>query len=168
MTIEGFAAHTRVLTLLTADFARAVPDDRWDFTPSPAGSSGRPPAPGRLGDGFAPFSKQLRHVVCVRGVYADALANGKVDWSRKNEHYGGSLSRAALLEGLDEQQQRLGALLGDVDPAISIDWDGFPYTFDLFAGEFVQHEAIHHGQWSVYAALGGFDTPPSWQDSWGL
>ena len=29
------------------------------------------------------------------------------------------------------------------------------------------HEAIHHGQWSVYASLGGFDTPPSWRASRG-
>jgi hypothetical protein len=32
----------------------------------------------------------------------------------------------------------------------------------------VQHEAIHHGQWSVYASLAGFDTPVSWRTSWGL
>jgi len=28
--------------------------------------------------------------------------------------------------------------------------------------------AIHHGQWSIYAALAGFDTPLSWRTSWGL
>jgi hypothetical protein len=45
-----------------------------DFTPDPPGTSGRSAAPHRIGDGFATFSKQLRHVVCVRGVYNAALA----------------------------------------------------------------------------------------------
>lgn len=27
---------------------------------------------------------------------------------------------------------------------------------------------IHHGQWSLYAAFGGFETPPSWKLNWGL
>jgi hypothetical protein len=40
-----------------------------------------------------------------------------------------------------------------------------PFTFALFTWEFVQHEAIHHGQWSVYASLAGFDTPLSWRMS---
>ena len=31
-----------------------------------------------------------------------------------------------------------------------------------------QHEAIHHGQWSFYATLGGFETPPGWKLNWGL
>jgi hypothetical protein len=38
----------------------------------------------------------------------------------------------------------------------------------MFTWEFVQHEAIHHGQWSIYASLAGFDTPLSWRVSWGL
>jgi hypothetical protein len=49
-----------------------------------------------------------------------------------------------------------------------IDWDGTLFTFALFTWEFVQHEAIHHGQWSIYASLAGFDTPLSWRASWGL
>ncbi len=37
-----------------------------------------------------------------------------------------------------------------------------------FLNVILQHEAIHHGQWSLYAALGGFETPPSWKMNWGL
>ena len=60
--------------------------------------------------------------------------------------------------------------VADNDPWLdaAIDWDGTWFTFGLFAWEFVQHEAIHHGQWSIYAALAGFDTPLSWRTSWGL
>lgn len=168
MSIDGFARYSRVLYQLTADFVHAIPEAHWAFTPDPPGQSGRAPAPYRIGHGFAPFCKQLRHVVCVRGVYNAALETGKVDWNRKHDHYRGPLTRPALLAALAEKQERLLTILETVDAATLIDWDGTPFTFDLFTWEFVQHEAIHHGQWSVYAALAGFETPLSWRSSWGL
>jgi hypothetical protein len=100
--------------------------------------------------------------------YNAALAARKVDWTRKHEHYVGPLTREALLAALDDQQRHLLITLQTVDIAAPIDWDGTPFTFVLFTWEFVQHEAIHHGQWSVYASLAGFDTPLSWRTSWGL
>jgi uncharacterized damage-inducible protein DinB len=153
MSIDDFVRYSKVLHALTADFVRAVPEDKWDF---------------RIGAGFAPFSKQLRHVVCVRGVYNAALAAGKVDWTRKHQHYAGPLTREPLLAALNDQQRRLLRTLETVDIGAPIDWDGTSFTFALFTWEFVQHEAIHHGQWSVYASLAGFDTPLSWRTSWGL
>ena len=168
MSIDDFVRYSKVLHGLTVDFVRAVPADKWDFTPDPPRKSGRVPAPHRIGDGFAPFCKQLRHVVCVRGVYNAALATRKVDWTRKHEHYVGPLTREALLAALDDQQRRLLATLETVDISAPIDWDGTPFTFALFTWEFVQHEAIHHGQWSIYASLAEFDTPLSWRASWGL
>jgi uncharacterized damage-inducible protein DinB len=168
MLIDDFVRYSKVLHALTADFARAVPDDKWNFTPAPSGKPGRAPAPHRIGDGFAPFSKQLRHVVCARGVYTAALAARKVDWTRKHQHYAGPLTREALLAALDDQQRRLLATLETVNIDAAIDWGGTPFTFAMFTWEFVQHEAIHHGQWSVYASLAGFDTPLSWRTSWGL
>ena len=168
MLIEDFVRYSRLLHRLSVDFVLAVPDDKWDFTPDPPGESGREPALHRIGHGFAPFCKQLRHVVCVRGVYNAALATGRVDWARKHDHYAGPLTRAALLAGLDDQQQRLLVTLETVDVDAAIDWDGTPFSFALFTWEFVQHEAIHHGQWSIYASLAGFDTPVSWHASWGL
>ena len=89
MSIDDFVRYSEVLHRLTADFVRAVPEASWDFTPDPPARSGRAPAPHRIGDGFAPFCKQLRHVICVRGVYNDALATKKVDWTRKHEHHAG-------------------------------------------------------------------------------
>lgn len=168
MTTDDFGRYARVLHGLTVDFVREVPDDKWDFTPDPPGRAGRTQAPHRIGHGFAPFCKQLRHVVCVRGVYNAALANGRVDWAKKHDHYVGPLTREALLAALEERQNRLLGLLDAVDIHATIDWDGTPFTFALFTWEWVQHEAIHHGQWSIYASLGGFDTPPSWRTSWGL
>jgi hypothetical protein len=168
MSIDDFLRYSKVLHGLTADFVHAVPDDKWDFTPDPPGQSGRAPAPHRIGEGFAPFCKQLRHVICVRGVYNAALATKKVDWTRKHEHYVGPLTREALLAALDDKQRDLLTTLKTVDIDAPIDWDGTPFTFTLFTWEFVQHEAIHHGQWSIYASLARFDTPPSWRASWGL
>ena len=168
MSIADFVRYSKVLHGLTADFVRAVPEDKWDFTPDLPGKSGGAAAPHRVGDGFAPFSKQVRHVVCVRGVYNAALATRRVDWTRKHEHYVGPLTREALLEALDDKQRHLLATLETVDISAPIDWDGTPFTFALFTWEFVHHEAIHHGQWSLYASLAGFDTPLSWHQSWGL
>jgi uncharacterized damage-inducible protein DinB len=168
MSIDDFVRYSQVLHALTVDFVRAVPDDKWDFTPDPPGKRGRARAPHRIGDGFAPFCKQLRHVVCVRGVYTAALAAGKVDWTRKHEHYAGPLTRDALLAALDDKQRQLLATLETVEMDAPIDWNGILFSFALFTWEFVQHEAIHHGQWAVYASLAGFDTPLSWRRSWGL
>ena len=124
MSIDDFVRYSKVLHALTADFARAIPEDKWDFTPHPPGKSGRPSAPHRIGDGFAPFCKQLRHVVCVRGVYNAALATRKVDWTRKHEHYVGPLTREALLAALDDKQRELLTTLETVDIDAPIDWDG--------------------------------------------
>ena len=128
---------------------------KWDSTPDPPKNAGRGLAEHRIGDGFAPFCKQLRHVVGVRGVYNAALAAGKVDRTRKHEHYSGPLTREALRAALDEKHEKLLATLATVDIDATIDWNGTPFTFALFTWEFVQHEAIHHGQWSIYASLAG-------------
>jgi len=98
MSIDDFVGYSEVLHRLTADFVQAVPDAKWNFTPEQPGNSARPVQ--RIGNGFAPFCKQVRHLVCVRGVYNAALATRKVDWTRKHEHYQGTLSRQALLAAL--------------------------------------------------------------------
>jgi hypothetical protein len=168
MMIDDFARYSKVLHGLTADFVRAVPEDKWGFTPDPPERSDRAPVPHRIGYGFAPFCKQLRHVVCVRGVYNTALTTKKVDWTRKHDHYAGPLTREALLSALGDKQRQLLAILETVNIEAPIDWNGTPFTFPLFTWEFVQHEAIHHGQWSIYASLAGFDTPLSWRAAWGM
>jgi hypothetical protein len=115
MSIDDFVRYSEVLHGLTADFVLAVPEDKWDFTPDPPGKSGRAPAFHRIGQGFAPFCKQLRHVVCARGVYNAALATGKVDWSRKHDHYVGPLTRELLLAAFGDKQRELLAILKTVD-----------------------------------------------------
>lgn len=155
MLVDEFREYVAMVQRMTVDFVYAVPDEHWNFTPSAE----------RLG----PFSRQLRHVVRTRGVYNAALATGAVDWSRSHEHYVGPLARDVLLAALEEQQRELLRLLDEADTeTITLDWGGTPFTFADFTWEFVQHEAIHHGQWSVYAAVAGFKTPDSWQQAWKL
>jgi hypothetical protein len=167
--LEDFRRYSAWLHRMTVDFVEAVPEQRWEFTPDPPGQLGRVPDPLRVGgDGFAPFSKQVRHLVCVRGVYNTALVTKRVEWSRKHDHYTGPLTREALLVALDTKQRELADALATVDVAAQIDWGGTEFSFPDFTWEYVQHEAIHHGQWSLYASLGGFETPLSWRRSWGL
>ena len=144
--VDEFTRYAEVLHGLTVDFVRAVPDERWHFTPDPPEKWTRPRPRHRIGKAFAPFCKQLRHVVCVRGVYNAALASKRVDWAGKHDHYTGPLNREALLGALEEQQERLLGLLEGVDIHAPIDWGGIPFTFAFFTWEWVQHEAIHHGQ----------------------
>jgi len=68
----------------------------------------------------------------------------------------------------EPKQRQLLATLETADTEARIDWNGTPFTFALFTWEFVQHEAIHHGHWSVYASLAGFERPLSWRTSRGL
>jgi hypothetical protein len=166
MEIDNFKRSWEWVHRMTVDFGEAVPDDRWDFSPDPPEATRLRQIPHRLGDGFAPFSRQLRHVVRSRGVYHEALVTKKADFSRSHEHYAGPLRREALLAALIETQRLFLAALDTFDTDTTIDFGGSPFTFDNFACEMVQHEAIHHGQWSVYASLGGFETPRSWRAGW--
>ncbi|HLY57324.1 MAG TPA: DinB family protein [Stellaceae bacterium] len=166
--VEDFRRRSEFLHRMTVDFVAAVPDDKWNFTPDPCGEPGRRIAPLRHGGGFAPFCKQLRHVVCVRGVYNSALRTKTAEFSRKHEHYTGSLGREDLLFALEEKQRELLTNLVMVDTGEPIDFFGRAFTFGDFAFTVVQHEAIHHGQWSIYASLAGFQTPLSWRAEWGL
>lgn len=168
MRIENFVQYWEHLHRMTVDFVKVVPDDKWDFSPDPPGRIGRAKVPLRIGDGFAPFCKQLRHVVCVRGVYNAAMVTKKADFTQKHNHYSGPLTREALLAALMDKQRKFLATLESLDAGTRINFGETAFTLDNFTCEVIQHEAIHHGQWSVYASLGEFETPLSWRASWGL
>ena len=168
MQIDDFKRRVEFVHGMTIDFVEAVPGDRWEFSPDPALTTAAAADPNRHGVGFAPFCKQVRHVVCVRGVYNAALLTKKVDFSKKHQHYQGAMTREALLRALAEKQRDLLTILETVDTNVSIDFFGNRFTFGDFAFTVIQHEAIHHGQWSIYASLGGFQTPASWRNEWGL
>jgi uncharacterized damage-inducible protein DinB len=153
---DGFLAQWEFIHGMSLAFADEIPDEHWDFSPHMR---------------FGPYSKQLRHVVCVRGVYNDAIATGSTDFRRKHEHYDGDLSRASLRAALLHKQAELVALLASPateDPSRAIDFFGQHFTLAQYTHVIVQHEAIHQGEWGLYASLAGFETPLSWRLGWGL
>jgi len=74
----------------------------------------------------------------------------------KHAHYTGDLTRGELMQALTVKHE---AMLATLD---QLEGDG------EFAHVIVQHEALHQGQWSLYASLAGFETPPSWRLNWGI
>jgi len=151
--LSHFRKRCEFLQKMTLDFANEVPDEHWQFSPH---------------ERFAPFCKQLRHVVCVRGVYNDALVSKRADFAKKHTHYSGGLTREELAAALVAKQGELLAILTGIDVEVPIDVFGRPFGFVDFTYTMVQHEALHHGEWSVYASLAGFETPLSWRLEWGL
>jgi hypothetical protein len=73
-----------------------------------------------------------------------------------------------LTAALIDKQQQLFAILDGVDTHEPIHFFGRAFSFGALSHTMVQHEALHHGQWRIYAALAGFETPSSWQFEWGL
>lgn len=154
--LHAFLRRWDHINAMTLSFAQSVPDEYWHASPHA---------------GFAPFCKQLRHVVCVRGVYSEGLLTKHVDFSRKHGFYAGSLERRELIDALDDRHTELIAALSvvpaDLDqPQIELLGKRLSYVDYLYG--YVQHEAIHHGQWSLYAAVAGYDTPELWRQQWGL
>ena len=155
--VDQFEQAWSDIRALTFDFIEAVPDRGWSSSPHPR---------------FAAFNKQLRHMVCVQGVYHQGLTESHVDFTRKHSHYSGSLERDSLREALRLKDRELAAILQRIRASgcenFLIDFMGKPMRFTRYADVIIQHEAIHHGLWSLYAALGGFETPISWKLNWGL
>jgi hypothetical protein len=104
------------------------------------------------------FKRRLHHVHTLTVDFIEVVP----------DDYQGPYTRDALLRALDQKQSELLAMLDTVDTNAPIDFFGNPFGFGDFAFTVIQHEAIHHGQWSAYASLGGFQTPVSWRNEWGL
>jgi len=154
--ITDFESRWAYVHSMARVFAETVPEEQWLFSPHPR---------------FAPFAKQLRHVVCVRGAYRSGITDGKPDFSRKHDHYSGPLDRSALLAALDQQHAALGEALraaATENPAKTVDFAGRPFSLLEYTYVIMQHEGVHFGEWSLYASLAGFETPLDWRLQWGL
>ena len=153
---NGFLDQWRFAHHMTLTFVDAVPEEYWDFSPH---------------DRFAPFCKQLRHVIGVRGVYREAVASGHTDFARKHEHYLGDLTRPSLRAALIAEQELFLSLLTSPaceDSSRLIKFFDSDFSLEQYAFIVIHHEGIHQGEWALYASLAGFDTPPMWDDAWGL
>lgn len=154
--ISAFIRSWTYLRGMTTDFIEAVPSAFWDFSP---------------GAKYGPLSKQFRHMVWVSDLYRCALKNGKMDMAAKKKSYEGSTDKATLVAALKERDAKLAEMLRDEkygSDTYRVDFFGTPMTFTEFTHVMTQHEALHHGMWSMYAAQAGFETPKSWKDDWEL
>lgn len=169
MTIADFVGYNNVPHRLTVDFVRAVPTTSGTSRRIPPESSAATRHPFELATGSRLFASSSGTLcVCVESTTVRCQP-GRFDWTRKHDHYYGPLTRDPLLAAMDQKQQQLLTILENIDNVgLTIDWGGTPFNFASFTWEFLQHEAIDHGQWSIYASLAGFDTPSSWRASWGL
>jgi hypothetical protein len=103
--IETFEANWRFVRGRTYEFIDAVPDDRWEFSPHAR---------------YAPFHKQVRHMVCVQGVYNADLSDRVTDFGRKHTHYDGGLDRESLKAALEQKDAALAGSLPEIAaPGIS-------------------------------------------------
>src|SRR5262245_33298586 len=97
--LQSFKQRWEHVHAMTRTFAECVPDAHWQSAPQA---------------GFAPFCKQLRHMVCVRGVYNEALHTKRINFGRKHAYYSGGLERAELLAALDQKHSELLSLLSAI------------------------------------------------------
>lgn len=143
--IKSAVAEWKYTSGETLKRIEAIPEDKWNFSPHPE---------------FGPFSKQVRHVICCRGVFSEAFLNGKLDFSKKHSFYAGSLERAELLKALHESTAKVSEILTALSTAdlskYGVDYYGDTLGFVEHFSALVCHEAYHRGEWAVYAANGGF------------
>jgi hypothetical protein len=143
--LESAVAEWKYASGLTLKSIESIPTEHWNFSPHAH---------------FGPFSKQIRHVICCRGVFSDAFRSGKLDFSKKHSFYSGSLECDELLAALGESTVKTEETLIQLEAAdlsqYKADYYGESLGFIEHFSALVCHEATHRGSWSVYAALGGF------------
>jgi hypothetical protein len=154
--IEGFARSWTYVRDMTTAFIQAVPERCWEI---------------RLNERYGPLNKQFRHMVGIYGAYLFALKTGSLDMAQKHRLYSGSLRRDDILAALNQRDGELRELLKDPKlrtPKYSVDFWGTSMSFNEFTHVMLQHEALHHGIWTGYAAAADFALPESWQNDWSL
>ena len=139
------------------DFLDCIPADKWLYSHHQK---------------VATLDKQFRHMVWVYGAYIDAIENRKIDLTKKKTFYDGTLERDQIRKAFEGMDSKFFCLM---DQLKSEDLDNFQIDFFgqemgliEFSHVMVQHDSVHMGIWANGAYFGGFQTPKSWQDDWGL
>ena len=155
--VEAFKEHWDHIHEMTVEFAAALPDAAWRSHLMRASR----PSPSSFG----------MSSVCAAST-TTASRQGEQTFHVSMSTTPSDLTREALAAGLEEQRRELAAILEDADrleaPAFAVDLMGAELGFAAFTYVMVQHEAIHHGEWSLYAAQSGFPVPSLWTVQWGL
>lgn len=156
--IEDFRKSWGFARTMTLEFVRELPEDKWNYTPH---------------EKYAPLCKQFRHMIWVTGLYREAMLTGEMmDCECKKIHYSGELDKEKILKGFEVEERKMKLMLKDLESrdleTFSIKAFGIEMKMVEFTSVFIQHESTHQGLWSFYATLGGFPTPVSWQQNWGI
>jgi uncharacterized damage-inducible protein DinB len=155
--IEQFEKSWFYNRQITMDFFEAVPAEKWDYSHHPK---------------YATLAKQFSHMVRVYGVYIDGFLNQSVDFSKKPEHYSGPLLKDPIREAFKTMDARYKDTFevlkqrGISDFRLS--FFGVNMSFTEYTHIIIQHECMHIGMWSTYAAFGEFELPDSWKNEWGF
>ena len=140
--IKGALAEWKYISDLTIKAVQSFPEDQWDFSPAPK---------------FGSFAKQLRHVICCRGVFADGFLSHNVDFGKKHSFYSGPLLKDNLMEALqrsaDDVRTALASLENQNLEEFRSNYYGETMTFIEHFSAMTCHEALHRGEWQLYAAL---------------
>lgn len=140
--ITGSLSEWTYISELTLKAVETFPADQWDFTP---------------GGKFGSFAKQLRHVICCRGVFAEGFISRDVDFGKKHSFYSGALTRDELMAALLASTENVCSVLMSLENKNLSDFKSNYYgesmSFIEHFSAMTCHEALHRGQWHLYAAL---------------
>jgi len=120
---------------------------------------------------FGTLGRQLWHCGHVQECYRQAMVSGDMVFGLLTPDKELEVDPEALAGFLEELDDDLAATLrGLRDYTAVIDWGLEEENPELRAHLIwlLQHETLHHGQWSLYARLGGFEVPETWRDAWGM
>jgi len=155
--VEEFKRSWSFIRGMTYEFIDVVPSEKWFFT---------------ISDKHSPLCKQFRHMVWISSLYNDALKNRKINISKKKTFYDGSLDKSDIVTALKQKDIEFESLLSELKSenldTFMMEFFGSKIGFTEFCDVMIQHESIHQGLWSAYAALAGFETPINWKRSWML
>jgi DinB superfamily len=143
--------------------AEAMPEDKWDFRPSPGMFKNEKPE-------FGPaevrtFREQVKHVACANFAFAAELDGAKPPEGCDKEGPSPAHTRAELLTYLRDSFATLNKSLNAITVKNMFDPMHGPYATPNtrlgLAGICVWHNADHYGQMVIYLRLNGIVPPGS-------
>jgi len=142
-------AHIAVERRLTRETISAMPDEEFEFSPTPEQMS---------------FGAQALHIISCHETLREALQEGRWNWRRQIDldHYG---KQSVILARFDEMHAHSVSLFESLEVEelmrlVQTDWGAKESVLQL-ALTFLSHEAHHRGQLVVYLRLKGI-TPPKY------
>jgi uncharacterized damage-inducible protein DinB len=118
--------------------------------------------------GLDTFAKHFQEMADVQESYAEALASGKLDFTRlvNKPPYDGEAKKSELREGYGRADRAIEDGLRNCPPDRSIDIFGMAGSRADLIQTLLHHELFHHGQLYLLAYGLKIDVPKDWRDFW--